>query len=74
MEWMSLAPQGMYHNSFLDREHDVPMLESCLTFLATLMTVRTNLGKFHNVTVTITGELELKFLKVTCVLQVHCFK
>jgi len=44
MEWMSLAPHDMYHNSFLDREHDVPMLESCLTFLATLMTVRTNLG------------------------------
>lgn len=26
--------------------HDTPMLESCLTFLATLVNVRTNLGKY----------------------------
>jgi VCBS repeat-containing protein len=74
MEWMSLAPHDMYHNSFLDREHDVPMLESCLTFLATLMTVRTNLGKSQNVTMTITGKLEWNLLKVTCVIQVLYFK
>jgi len=74
MEWMSLAPHDMYHNSFLDREHDVPMLESCLTFLATLMTVRTNLGKSQNVIMTVNRRLEWNLLKVTCVLQVHYFQ
>jgi hypothetical protein len=49
MEWMSLAPCVMNHNSFLDGEHDTPMLESCLTFLATLMNIRTNLGKLQQV-------------------------
>ncbi|XP_069676263.1 E3 ubiquitin-protein ligase Ubr3 isoform X3 [Periplaneta americana] len=44
MDWMSLAPYVVNHNSFLDGEHDTPMLESCLTFLATLMNIRTNLG------------------------------
>ena len=68
MEWMSLAPHGMYHNSFLDREHDIPMLESCFTFLATLMTVRTNLGKARHVTM-ISENLKLKSLKVTSSLQ-----
>ncbi|XP_046744693.1 E3 ubiquitin-protein ligase Ubr3 isoform X1 [Diprion similis] len=43
-EWMSL---NIYHppqNEYLEGEHDTPMLESCLTFLATLVSVRTNLG------------------------------
>ncbi|KAK7870457.1 hypothetical protein R5R35_000735 [Gryllus longicercus] len=44
LEWMSLAPYASTHASFLEGEHDAPMLESCLTFLATLMSVRTNLG------------------------------
>ncbi|KAJ9584382.1 hypothetical protein L9F63_021276, partial [Diploptera punctata] len=44
MEWMSLAPYVVNQNSYLDGEHDTPMLESCLTFLATLMNIRTNLG------------------------------
>lgn len=44
LEWMSLAPYAATHTSYLEGEHDAPMLESCLTFLATLMSVRTNLG------------------------------
>lgn len=42
-EWMSLAPYQtqMYAN---DTNQDAPMLESFLTFLATLISVRTNLG------------------------------
>ncbi|CAK9812220.1 E3 ubiquitin-protein ligase UBR3 [Anthophora quadrimaculata] len=31
-------------NEYMDGEHEIPMLESCLTFLATLVNVRTNLG------------------------------
>ncbi|CAH0564545.1 unnamed protein product [Brassicogethes aeneus] len=42
-EWMSLAP-FQAQNSYLEGEHDTPMLESFLTFLATLISVRTNLG------------------------------
>lgn len=43
-EWMSLKNfDGIFIN--LDRELDTPMLESFLTFLATLVSVRTNLGK-----------------------------
>ncbi|XP_046390043.1 E3 ubiquitin-protein ligase Ubr3 isoform X2 [Ischnura elegans] len=42
MDLMSLAPYAA--NSFLESEHDMPMLESCLTFLASLMDIRTNLG------------------------------
>ena len=42
---MSLAP--LASNSYLEGEHDMAMLESFLTFLATLMSVRTNLGKFR---------------------------
>ncbi|XP_022907951.1 E3 ubiquitin-protein ligase Ubr3 [Onthophagus taurus] len=43
-EWMSLAPYQAPQNSFFDGEQDTPMLESFLTFLATLVSVRTNLG------------------------------
>lgn len=46
-EWMSLAPYQAPQNTYLDGEHDTPMLESFLTFLATLISVRTNLGKLH---------------------------
>ncbi|XP_064095704.1 E3 ubiquitin-protein ligase ubr3-like isoform X3 [Macrobrachium nipponense] len=42
LESLSLSPRAS--NSFLDSEHEVGILESCLTFLATLMTVRTNIG------------------------------
>nr|CAD7197122.1 unnamed protein product [Timema douglasi] len=42
-DWMSLASYGT-GATFLDGEHDTPMLESCLTFLATLINIRTNLG------------------------------
>lgn len=41
--WLYYAPQ----NEYLEGEHDTPMIESCLTFLATLINVRTNLGEFH---------------------------
>ncbi|XP_049861948.1 E3 ubiquitin-protein ligase Ubr3 isoform X1 [Schistocerca gregaria] len=44
MEWMSLGPFQACHNSYVDGEHDAPMLESCMTFLATLTSIRTNLG------------------------------
>lgn len=43
-EWMNLARYMVKCGTFLDGEHDTPMLESCLTFLATLMNTRTNLG------------------------------
>lgn len=43
-EWMSLAPYQKFQNSFMDGEHDTPMLESFLTFLTTLISIRTNLG------------------------------
>ncbi|KAG8223710.1 hypothetical protein J437_LFUL004075, partial [Ladona fulva] len=42
MDMLSLAPYAA--NSFLESEHDMPMLESCLTFLASLMDIRTNIG------------------------------
>ncbi|XP_071446964.1 E3 ubiquitin-protein ligase Ubr3 isoform X2 [Hetaerina americana] len=42
MDLMSLAPYAA--NSFLESEHDMPMLESCLTFFASLMNIRINLG------------------------------
>ncbi|KAJ8946858.1 hypothetical protein NQ318_006768 [Aromia moschata] len=42
-EWMSLAPYQAPQNAYLEGEHDTPMLESFLTFLATLISVRTNL-------------------------------
>lgn len=41
---MSLAPYRAPQNPYLEPEHDTPMLESLLTFLATLVTVRTNIG------------------------------
>lgn len=44
-EWMSLCLYHAPQNEYLEGEHDTPMLESCLTFLATLVNVRTNLGK-----------------------------
>lgn len=43
-EWMSLCLYHAPQNEYLEGEHDTPMLESCLTFLATLVNVRTNLG------------------------------
>ncbi|KAK4316848.1 hypothetical protein Pmani_012025 [Petrolisthes manimaculis] len=42
LESLSISPRAT--NSFLDAEHEMTILESCLTFLATLMTVRTNIG------------------------------
>lgn len=52
---MSLAPYHAPQNAYLNGEHEAPMLESFLTFLATLVTVRTNLGKLlsHSLTLTI---------------------
>ncbi|KAG5323686.1 UBR3 ligase, partial [Pseudoatta argentina] len=44
LEWMSLCLYHAPQNEYLEGEHDTPMLESCLTFLATLVNVRTNLG------------------------------
>ena len=46
VEWMSLCLYHAPQNEYLEGEHDTPMLESCLTFLATLVNVRTNLGEF----------------------------
>ncbi|XP_053987373.1 E3 ubiquitin-protein ligase Ubr3 [Hylaeus volcanicus] len=43
-EWMSFCLYHTRQNEYLEGEHDTPMLESCLTFLATLVNVRTNLG------------------------------
>ncbi|XP_043683976.1 E3 ubiquitin-protein ligase Ubr3 isoform X1 [Vespula pensylvanica] len=43
-EWMSLSLYHAPQNEYLEGEHDTLMLESCLTFLATLVNVRTNLG------------------------------
>ncbi|XP_043272202.1 E3 ubiquitin-protein ligase Ubr3 isoform X3 [Venturia canescens] len=43
-EWLSLRTVRSRHNLSLIGEHDTPMLESCLIFLATLVNVRTNLG------------------------------
>lgn len=42
---MSLCLYRAPQNEYLEGEHDTPMLESCLTFLATLVNVRTNLGE-----------------------------
>lgn len=42
LEWLSLSPCAS--NSFLEGEHEITIMESCLTFLATLTTVRTNIG------------------------------
>lgn len=42
---MSLSLYHAPQNEYLEGEHDTPMLESCLTFLATLLNIRTNLGK-----------------------------
>ncbi|XP_058794286.1 E3 ubiquitin-protein ligase Ubr3 isoform X2 [Phymastichus coffea] len=43
-EWMSLSRYHAPQNEYLEGEHDIAMLESCLTFLTTLVDVRTNLG------------------------------
>ncbi|XP_020290278.1 E3 ubiquitin-protein ligase UBR3 isoform X2 [Pseudomyrmex gracilis] len=43
-EWMSLCLYHAPQNEYLEGEHGTPMLESCLTFLAMLVNVRTNLG------------------------------
>lgn len=48
---MSLSRYHAPQNEYLEGEHDTAMLESCLTFLTTLVDVRTNLGKcqiLHN--------------------------
>ncbi|CAL4116468.1 unnamed protein product, partial [Meganyctiphanes norvegica] len=42
LEWLSLSPCAS--NSFLENEHEITVMESCLTFLATLTTLRTNIG------------------------------
>ena len=42
MELLSLNPR--LKSSFLEGEQESTMLESCLTFLASLMSVRTNIG------------------------------
>ena len=43
MEFLSLNPRTK--SSFLEGEQESSMLESCLTFLASLMSIRTNIGK-----------------------------
>ena len=42
MEFLSLNPRSK--SSFLEGEQEASMLESCLTFLASLMSIRTNTG------------------------------
>lgn len=44
LEWLSLSEERCASNSFLEPEKVLPMLEACLTFLAMLFSVRTNLG------------------------------
>lgn len=43
MELLSMNPR--LKSNFLEGEQEAAMLESCLTFLASLMSVRTNIGK-----------------------------
>ncbi|CAD6218621.1 GSCOCG00011463001-RA-CDS [Cotesia congregata] len=43
-EWLSLCTVRSRQNILLIGEHDTAMMESCLIFLATLISVRTNLG------------------------------
>ncbi|XP_053595393.1 E3 ubiquitin-protein ligase Ubr3 [Microplitis demolitor] len=43
-EWLSLRTVRSRQNVLLIGEHDTAMMESCLIFLATLISVRTNLG------------------------------
>ncbi|XP_023317565.1 E3 ubiquitin-protein ligase Ubr3 isoform X3 [Trichogramma pretiosum] len=43
-EWMSLSRYHAPKNQYLEGNDDNVMLESCITFLATLVNVRTNLG------------------------------
>ncbi|XP_066595206.1 E3 ubiquitin-protein ligase Ubr3 [Prorops nasuta] len=43
-EWLSLSRYEAAQNEFLEEGNITHMLESCLTFLATLVNVRTNLG------------------------------
>lgn len=42
MELLSLNP--LSKSNFLEGEQEGAMLESCLTFLASLMSIRTNIG------------------------------
>jgi hypothetical protein len=44
-EFLSLAPDRPPQNPYLKPEHNTRMLESFLTFLATLVSVRTNIGE-----------------------------
>lgn len=41
-DWMSI--QGTANSHLVDSEYEGPLVESLLTFLATLMCIRTNLG------------------------------
>ncbi|KAK0089869.1 hypothetical protein PV325_004892 [Microctonus aethiopoides] len=43
-EWLSLRNIRSRQNVLLIGEHDAAMMESCLIFLATLISIRTNLG------------------------------
>lgn len=46
---MTLSRYKVAQNEYGDEgEFDVSMIESCLTFLAILINVRTNLGKNNN--------------------------
>lgn len=50
-EWLSIGPYNRDNKTYLDTGITAPipsMLESCLTFLATLISVRTNLGLSDN--------------------------
>ena len=44
MEFLSL--NSKVKSSFLEGDQQASMLESCLTFLASLMSIRTNIGKY----------------------------
>ncbi|XP_054287000.1 E3 ubiquitin-protein ligase Ubr3-like isoform X1 [Macrosteles quadrilineatus] len=43
-EWLSFVSSPMSDTNTADSESETPMLESCLTFLASLISLRTNLG------------------------------
>lgn len=56
MEFLSLNPR--IKSAFLEGEQEASMLESCLTFLASVMSIRTNIGNRLAITI-VNNVLEL---------------
>lgn len=57
MELLSMNPR--LKSNFLEGEQEAAMLESCLTFLASLMSVRTNIGKQLEPTILQSGTVRM---------------